>query len=283
MHETGHADSGNGELTDGHAVIEEPYHRVARRIADVLRNRSTDPKTILVDDLENIQQATRSGIKIDSIYVTEGTSSAIKSEVLMTAGQTPVYMLSRMVVGRLFGDEKRTRVFALAREPRSAQFSDLSATDGDVIILDGVRLAGNIGAIIRSSVGFGISGLVLLDSGLKSIFDRRLIRASRGLVFTLPVVLATPEELAEYVHRENMAVGILTAHATDNLDLFGSIPDRMAIILGSERQGVSERLQGIAKYGCSIPMSPEIDSFNVSVSAGIALYERSRSRPPARR
>lgn len=272
------AHSSNSEFSDGYDVIEEPYHHVARRISDVLRNKSAKPKTVLIDDIENIQQAVRSGIGIDSIYVSTGTSSAVANDMCKLAGNVPAYVLSHKVMGSLFGAEKRSRVFALAKVPRPKQLSDLSDSEGDIVVLDGVRLAGNIGAIIRTSVGFGVSALVLLDSGLKNIFDRRLIRASRGLVFTLPIVLASPGELSDYVQLERMPVGTLAANATDRLDSLGSVPGKMAIILGSERKGVSERLQSIASYRCSIPMSPEIESFNVSVSAGIALYARNRSR-----
>ncbi|MDO4259006.1 MAG: TrmH family RNA methyltransferase [Actinomycetaceae bacterium] len=270
-------DRGNGTRGD-HTVIDDPNHPISRRIRDVLRNRSSKPKTILIDDPENIEQAARSGVQLDSLYVTEGLPPSSIGDTLSVHGRLPVHMLSRGVVDGLFGDEKRARVFALANAPRPARLSDLSSAQGDIVVLDGVRLMGNIGAITRTSAGFGAAGLVLLESGLRHVFDRRLIRASRGLVFTLPIVLATPDEFADYVLGERTVVSTLTAHAIERLESASGVQDRMAIVLGSERHGVSEKLDRLASYRYAIPMSPEIDSLNVSVAAGIALYERNRSR-----
>lgn len=264
------------EFIDEHPIIDNPQHPVARRVADVLRNRSPKPKVILIDDIENIQQAVRSGIRMDSLYVTDGISSTILSEVLTAAGQSTVHVFSRKVAESLFGKEKQTRVFALAKAPRQAQLSDLSAINGDIVVLDGVRLVGNIGAIARTSMGFGAAGIVLLDSGLNNIFDRRLVRASRGLVFILPIVLTTVDEFIQYARKEEIVIGTLAAGSTDSSTILGTVPERMALVLGSERHGVSEEIDKIAHYRCSIAMSPEIESLNVSVSAGIALYERNR-------
>ncbi|AXR74841.1 TrmH family RNA methyltransferase [Auritidibacter ignavus] len=264
---------------EDHTIIDDSHHPVARRISDVLRNRSSKPKIILIDDLENIEQAVRNNVRLDSLYMTEGSQPASINDTIFEYGEFPTHTLSRDVADGLFGGEKQSRIFALAKAPRPAKLSDLSETESDIVVLDGVRLVGNIGAITRTSVGFGTAGLILLDSGLQNVFDRRLIRASRGLVFALPIVLTTVDEFARYIHRERISVGTLTAHATDSLESAWDIAERMAIVLGSERHGVSEKLNTIADYKYAIPMSPEVESLNVSVSAGIALYERSRSHP----
>ncbi|MEJ4112845.1 TrmH family RNA methyltransferase [Corynebacterium kroppenstedtii] len=261
---------------DVSTVINDPHHDIPRRIVNILRDHREHPTTILIDDIDNIQQATRSGIHIESLYASEGTPDETITEIHNLAGEAPVHILSRSVIDNLFGKEKRTRIFALAPAPQITRLGDLSTTDGDIIVLDGVRLVGNIGAITRSAVGFGASAVVLLDSGLANAYDRRLIRASRGLVFSLPLVLATPQELLEYVRQEKITVGTFAARATDNLETLSTIPGRMAIILGSERHGVSDTITANADHTYSIPMSPHIDSYNVSVSAAIALYERNR-------
>ncbi|WP_150460802.1 TrmH family RNA methyltransferase [Nesterenkonia ebinurensis] len=277
MHETTSLHDRSNGPGEEHAVIDDPHHPIARRIGDVLRNRSPRPKMILIDDLENIEQAVRSNVRLDSLYMTEGLQLPSISDTISEYGILPTHTLSRNVVDGLFGGEKRARIFALAKAPSSAKLGDLSGTQGDIVVLDGVRLVGNIGAITRTSVGFGTAGLVLLESGLRNVFDRRLIRASRGLVFALPIVLATLDEFAEYVLTERINVGTLTAHATERLESACGVAERMAIVLGSERHGVSQELGTIANHRYAIPMSPEIESLNVSVSAGIALYERNRS------
>lgn len=131
--------------------------------------------------------------------------------------------------------------------------------------------------MLRSASALGAAGVVLLDSGLTSIYDRRLIRASRGLVFTIPVMTCTYADLTAFLHTEQIPLAALTADANDSLDAINHVPTRLAILMGSERTGLSDVLAHKAKYRYGIPMMPGVESLNVSVAAGIALHERHRS------
>jgi rRNA methylases len=253
-------------------AIDSVRHPVARRIADVLRNRSNKPRVFVIDDAENVEQAIASGIRLDSVYVTHSAASDL-STLLPVDDDVPKYILEDRVAGELFGDQKRPRVFALARAPRTPVLDDLRGTRGDLVVLDGVRLVGNIGAITRTACALGAAGLILLDSGLRTTLDRRLIRASRGLVFFLPIVLAERRECTEFLRHERISIATLSADAESPLRWLRSVADRVAIVLGSERDGVSHDLDQLANHRYSIPMTPGVESLNVSVTAGIALYE----------
>ncbi|WP_145942877.1 TrmH family RNA methyltransferase [Corynebacterium glyciniphilum] len=261
-----------------HQTIDNPYHPVARRITDVVRRRAATTKIILIDDLQNIAQAARSGVLIDSLYTTEGRDPAAIDEAVPELHEVQIHTLSSAVTRKIFGDEKRSRIFALAQSPAPGELSDFSDGSGDVIVLDGVRLVGNIGAIIRTSAGLNAAAVILLDSGLRTVFDRRLIRASRGLVFTLPTVIAPRRDVIDYLHGQQIPVATLAAECAEPIEVLQRVKERMAIVLGSERRGVSTDISRIADYRCSIAMSDDIESLNVSVSAGIALHERTHSR-----
>lgn len=259
--------------TDSDArAIDSVRHPVARRIADVLRNRSSKPRTVVIDDAENIEQAIASGIRLDSLYITRSAASD-QSASPHVGDDVPRYLLDDRVASELFGDQKHARVFALARAPRTPGLDDLRGTRGDLVVLDGVRLVGNIGAITRTSCALGAAGIILLDSGLRTTLDRRLIRASRGLVFSLPVVLASRAECTEFLQQERVSIATLSAEAESSLRSIRSVSDRIAIVLGSERSGVSQDLHDLANHRYSIPMTPGVESLNVSVAAAIALYE----------
>ncbi len=254
-------------------AIDSVRHPVARRIADVLRNRSSRPKIVLIDDAENIEQAIASGLQLDSLYSTARSIASDQSNPQHVSDDVPHYLLDDRVASELFGGQKHARVFALARAPRTPVLDDLRGTRGDLVVLDGVRLVGNIGAITRTACGLGAAGIILLDSGLRTTFDRRLIRASRGLVFSLPIVLASRTECAEFLQHERISIATLSADAESPLRTIRSVTDRIAIVLGSERNGVSQGLNDLANHRYSIPMTPGVESLNVSVAAGIALYE----------
>lgn len=263
----------HGTRPPGHGgeVVDSLRHPLARRVADVLRTRSAKPRTVLVDDPVNIAQARRHGLRLDGVYVTDGTDPAVVAEA--AAGAT-VHVLSEEVAARLFSGEKRSRVFALARLPRPARLGDLTTSQSDLVVLDGVRLTGNIGAVVRSARAMGAAGVVLLDSGLRTVADRRLVRASRGLVFALPVVLATHRELLDFVGCEGMPLAVLGAEATEELGEVHDVPERLALVVGGERDGVSPELGRRAAHRYAIPTADDVESLNVSVAAAIALYER---------
>lgn len=257
------------------AIIDDPRHPAVRRVADVLRSRAARPRTILIDDEENIAQAARAGVELIALYVSASRLEDI-SPACIPASAPELHALSREVLRGLFTGEKHSRVFALARAPRPASLRDLITAGGDLLVLDGVRIPGNIGAILRSARAFGAAGIVLLDSGLTSIYDRRLIRASRGLLFTLPVLTATRSELTEFLQDERIPLAAMSADADDSLDAISQVPGRLAILLGSERTGPSDTLAKLAACRYAVPMLPGVESLNVSVAAGIVLHERRR-------
>lgn len=254
-------------------VIDSVRHPAATRIADVLRSRSSRPRTLLIDDEENIVAAIAAGIRVFAIYATSDWFEAARQ---LQHDAAALYVVDEEVVQWAFRGDKRSRVFALARAPRPSTWRDLAAADGDVLVLDGLRIAGNIGAIVRSACAFDAAGVVLIDSDLVSVFDRRLIRASRGLVFTIPVLAATRPGLEAFLRSERMPLVSLTAEADAPLSAISHVEGRIAILMGSERAGASPDLAGRAERRCRVPMAPGVESLNVSVAAGIALYERRR-------
>lgn len=258
-------------------AIENPSHPIARRVRDILRAGSSARRTVLIDDEENIVQALRSGVRLESLYFAEH-GPVVNEEVLAAtiSSRIPVHRVSVSTLAAIFGPEKRTRVFALADRPRPRTLADLARMEGDVVVLDGVRLAGNIGAITRSAAALGAAGVILIDSGITSTYDRRLIRASRGLVFSLPVVLSTHQQVADFLRETSIMLVGLAADASAPLAELSEIPGRLALLLGSERAGASEALVALASRHYTIPIDPGIDSLNVSVAGAIALYERGR-------
>lgn len=256
------------------SVIDSERHPAIRRVVDVMRSTTPHPRTLLIDDEENIAQAVAAGVQLDAVYVAESA----ELPAAFAATTASVFTVNDSVSKALFKTDKRSRVFALARAPRLAQLRDLATLEGDIVVLDGVRIAGNIGAIIRSAVAFGAAGVVLLDSGLATVFDRRLIRASRGLVFALPVLLTSAEGLTTFLRSERMPLASLAANGDEPLSSVGNVRERMALLFGSERTGASAGVEELATSRYSVPMNDGVESLNVSVAAGITLYERARAR-----
>lgn len=261
-------------------AIDDARHPAVRRVADVLRARSARPRVFLIDDAENIEQAVACGIALDSLYVTAAVIDRELPALIGVGPDVPLHVLDETVARALFGERKGARVFALAHAPRPRRLRDLVGAAGDVVVLDGVRIVGNIGAITRTACALGAAGIVLLDSGLHTTLDRRLVRASRGLVFATPVVLAHRAECVDFIRRERLTVAALSADAAAPLSTIRRVDERLALVLGSERDGVSPELAAVATHHYAIPMNPRAESLNVSVAAAIALYERRLGKFP---
>lgn len=260
-------------------AIDSVRHPAARRIADVLRSKAVRPKVCIVDDVENIREAVRRGIAIDSVYTSEPAQSAAFRELgTVVDDGVPIHILHAEVVSALFGSAKHARTFALAHAPKQTGLRGLLDAPGDILVLDGVRLAGNIGAITRTASAFGAAGVVAIDSGMRSPFDRRLIRASRGLVFATPVAMTTRTRFADAALAADLQVVTFSADAPQAVSSVQAVRDRIALVFGSERDGVSAEVESLARHRFTIPMEPTVESLNVSVAAGIALHERGALR-----
>lgn len=223
-------------------------------------------------------QCIGAGVQFIEIYGSD--SAEISPELLELCGRhgIPVRLIESSIVNQLFKAERKPKMFGIARVPRPARFADIEQRPGDVVVLDGVKIVGNIGAIVRTSLGLGAAGIILVDSDLTSIADRRLLRASRGYVFSLPVVLASREDVISFISGSGMTLAVLDADGELSVQDLGAQPGRLALVFGGEKGGSSDLFRKAAGNSVSIPMLGTTESLNVSVSVGIALYERARGR-----
>lgn len=164
-------------------------------------------------------------------------------------------------------------VIALFERPPLDDFRRLIDNSRHVIVLEDVDNPTNVGAIVRSAVALGVDGLVL-DRNSSDPFARRALRVSMGTALGLPMarhgVLA---EVIDALDRAGYEVHALTPDpkATDLTDVVAG-HGRVAIVLGSERQGLSA--DALARIGSHvrIPMADGVDSLNVAAAAAVACY-----------
>ncbi|WP_026423902.1 NshR/TsnR family 23S rRNA methyltransferase [Actinokineospora inagensis] len=247
-----------------------------QRISDVIKPSRGVVKTTLIEDIEPLLQSIRAGLEFIEVYETENNPLPTEVREECARRQIQVRALDATILNHLFKGEKKPKLFGIARVPRPRGLRDLRERTGDLVVLDGVKIVGNIGAIVRTSYALGAAGVVLIDSDLATIADRRLIRASRGYVFALPVVLATRESVTDHIRETGLPLMVFDAEGDISVDDLDRRDDRLALLFGSEKTGSSHDFSGIPTETVSIPMIPAAESLNVSVSAGIALRERAR-------
>ncbi len=226
---------------------------------------------MIVDDEENILQAQASGLILETVYFAgeeplgEGFLKAIeKVELREIAWRTSK---------KIFENDKTSRVLAIVQIPKTATLGELFETGKDIVLLEELSIAGNIGAIIRTSLAFGAGGMILAGEDY-DLTDRRIIRSSRGYVFSLPVVCTPLVEVIEHLKKSSYALAIASPRGGIDVDDFAHFTNSLVLALGSEKGGTSKELESAAKIKVNIGMDSRVESLNVSVSAGILLHAR---------
>ena len=228
---------------------------------------------ILIDDEENISQAIRAGVVIRSIV--RSCDTTIPDDLRRCLPpDAQRYEITKRTCKKLFDNDKVSRIFAIADAPQPQSLDALLAARRDIVVLDSIGIAGNVGAIIRTSSAMGIAGIVLLNAESIDIFDRRVIRASRGYVFALPVIAATAAELIQLCASRGRAIVVTSPRADTAVSEISLLPHPLAIVYGGEKAGCSQVLMEAAKLRVEVPTSPAVESLNVAAAAAITLYCR---------
>lgn len=140
-----------------------------------------------------------------------------------------------------------------------------------ILILDNIQDPGNLGTIIRSSVAFNFTSVVLsLDTVSK--YNNKVIRSTQGMLFNTNVISCDIKELIKKLKDENYVI-----YATD---VVGGVnvkdikkPSKFAIVMGNEGSGVSSDIKALADCNLYIKMNKDCESLNVAVASSILMYE----------
>lgn len=259
---------------DDSGVVDSLLHPLAAMIRRVLtRAERKDLDLILIDDEENIAQALEAGVTLQSVFYAgdETLSESLRQQL---PPDVTIHEVAKRTCKKLFENDKISRVFAIAETPPTLGLEALATIQQDIVVLEDVSISGNIGNIVRTSLALGIGGIVLLNMDPADVYDRRLIRASRGYLFSLPVVTATIEDLVAFCKQHDLPLLVTIPDADMLVHDIAALSRRLAIVFGSEKKGCSQALIDAAQLHVKIPTTAQVESLNVSAAAGITLYNR---------
>lgn len=157
---------------------------------------------------------------------------------------------------------------------------DLDALDPGpdplIVVAEGVEKPGNLGAILRTADGAGADAVIVADPAT-DLFNPNVIRASIGSVFSVPVAVASPAAIVDWLRAR--AVRIVTAHVDAmRLHTESDLRGAVALVVGSEAEGLSGIWTQPDATSVRLPMRGLTDSLNVSVATAVLLYEARRQR-----
>jgi len=230
---------------------------------------------ILIDDEENILQALEAGVEVESVYHAgdEVISDTLREKI--TPGAT-IHEVKKRTSKKLFGNDKMSRIFAIAEMPKPKGLEMLKTIKNDIVVLEELGISGNIGNIVRTSLAMNMGGMLLLNMDPLDLYDRRLIRASRGYMFKLPIMTASTADFLDYCKTNNETLLVTVMDGDKSVEEIASINERLLIVFGSEKDGVSAEVAKDANMKVCIPISDKVESLNVSAAAGITLFNRNQ-------
>ena len=269
------------EITDFHAPELDPYARLTQ---NQLRNRLEPEKGIFIAESPKvIDRALDAGYKPVSLLMERKQITGPAAGILSRCGDAPVYTADREMLAELTGFELTRGVLCAFRRPAPRPVEELCRDARRVAVLEGIVDSTNVGAIFRSAAALNMDA-VLINPSCCDPLCRRAVRVSMGTVFQVPwgqlgdSPADWPEKGMDILH----SLGFKTA-AMALSDRSVSIDDeqlakepKLAIVLGTEGDGLAADTIASCDYTVKIPMSHGVDSLNVAAASAVAFWQLGR-------
>lgn len=252
------------------------------RVKRVIRLRSRAGRDaaglFIIEGGREIRRALDAGIRPEAVFfcpgfLAEGDDSLAK--ICSACGCAPVECSEPVFRKMAYGDHP-DGMLVVAPQVRTTLAGLVLPENPLVLVAVEVEKPGNLGALIRSADAAGAHAVIACD-GATDVFNPNAVRASTGLVFSMPVVETTTAELLPDLRRRKLK--ILAATPGADMDYTRSdLRGGLAIAVGAEDRGLSDAWLNAADVRVRIPMRGTADSLNVSAAASVLLFEAARQR-----
>jgi TrmH family RNA methyltransferase len=248
--------------------------------AAALRDRRTRDETdlTLVDGARELRRAVAGGASVAEVFVAESLLDDEGRAALDDARRAgaAVHRATAGILDRLAYGARSEGLVAVVRVPDLALGALRLPGDALIVVLEGVEKPGNLGAVLRTADAAGADAVIAADPRT-DLFNPNAIRASLGTIFSVPVAAATGAEVLAWL--EDSGIGVVAARVGAPMDYTAAdLRGPVAIVLGSEAEGLTAAWGGARVTEVSLPMLGIADSLNVSITAAVLLYEARRQR-----
>jgi TrmH family RNA methyltransferase len=262
--------------------VEGRHNALIKRLRQAFAHAElSDEGDCAIEGVHIVEEAIRSGLRLRAILFRE-SAQALAARLLPQIGSHVETLLvpDRVFDGAVPSDSPQG-VAALVRLKEFSLDDLLERTElGPIVAVLGLQDPGNLGTILRSAEAFGSAG-VILGEGTVSRFNSKVIRASAGSLFRLPVASAKAAGALDAIVAQLREKGIrllaTSSHKGTPLDQ-SVLTSAATIFIGGEGAGVPKSVIAQMDETIAIPHSPRVESLNAGVAASIVLYEAARQR-----
>lgn len=239
-----------------------------------IRNRKNpDEALFIVESPKVIDVALRAGYIPAAILCEHRHLTGDAADIIARAGESvPVYTGSRELLSELTGYTLTRGVLCAMKRPAERKLEDVLRDASRVVVIDGVVDSTNIGAIFRSAAALGIDAVLLTRTSCDPL-NRRSVRVSMGSVFLVPWTWVDDASADVRSFGFRTAAMALTDRSVPIDDPALNAEPRLAVIMGTEGDGLADTTIKNADYTARIPMSHCVDSLNVAAAAAVAFWQ----------
>ncbi|HEU4586229.1 MAG TPA: RNA methyltransferase [Gemmatimonadaceae bacterium] len=242
---------------------------------DLQRRRSRERQRLfVVEGIRSVEELLRSDLSVQGAVIGPALDVTPRGEALraaLAASGVPLLEVSERDFASAASTDSPQGVFAIARIPER----DISSLDipvqARILVLDAIQDPGNVGTLVRTAAAFGVSATVAMP-GTVDLWNGKVVRSSMGALFHHPTSICTWHELDEFLSERAIPLWGADAGGDDLESIESPFPPRLAIAVGNEGAGLSTDASARLARTIAIRTSPDVESLNVAVAAGILLH-----------
>jgi tRNA G18 (ribose-2'-O)-methylase SpoU len=221
--------------------------------------------------------------RVQSLLVNDAALRDLGSSLTRLDADVPVFVADAKELAEIAGYDVHRGCLALVFRPPSPSVDSVIAAAAFLMVLEGVSNPDNVGGIFRNAAAFAAGGVLLSPTCCDPLY-RKAIRTSMGATLQVPFATVADSDWPNVVARLSGAgfatVALTPRQPSQTLDEFAARPRaaRVALIVGTEGDGLTPAVAAAADHRVRIPISDAVDSLNVAVAAGIAMSRLTRPR-----
>ncbi|WP_018157365.1 TrmH family RNA methyltransferase [Demetria terragena] len=264
------------------ALLTSPANPRLKAIAALRRRRVRDQQGVtMVDGIDELELALAAGVRPKTLVLCPDLIQDADREraLVERAPEATVLRTSRSAFEKVAYREGPDGVLAVVPAIARTLQDLILPVDPLLLVAEGIEKPGNLGAMLRTADAAGVDAVVAADP-VTDWGNPNVVRSSKGTVFSVPVATDTTEATLQWLQEG----GVRLLAATPDSDLSHTEIDLtgpVAIAVGTEKEGLTDRLMDAAEHRVRIPMHGQVNSLNVATSAAILLYEAERQRNSA--
>lgn len=257
---------------------------IVKETAKLLRGKYRDESGLfLIEGEKGVSEAIDARIDIERIFILENHNidvfanevkqSSINNLGLFRASSRSdiqIIETTEAVLSKISDAKSAPKVVAVARQPQYK--TDMFKDYRNVVLLEGIKDAGNLGTILRTASAFGVDGIVLYGDTV-DLYNPKCVRSTVGCLWKTPVIKLQTIEQLKLLFNDFVRVATLPK-GEDVLPLKEyQAAERNLVMFGSEAEGLSDELKVFATKNVTIEMATTVESLNLSVSVAVVMYK----------